>query len=124
MSSPRSAAAAGRRTPAGQKFLAQLASLPQPLSGTFALPDVDVSGPLNALTAQADLSAGDLISGRDAGRRADGEPELHGGAQARPAMSRRRRRTCWRRAFPSATASADVDYREPHRHRASVQGDQ
>ncbi len=51
------------RTPAGQKFLAGLAKLPQPLSGTFALPRVSVSGPVNALTASADLSADHLIFG-------------------------------------------------------------
>ena len=51
------------KTPAGQKFLAQLAKLPQPLSGTFALPSVSVSGPLSALTAQADLSADNLLLG-------------------------------------------------------------
>ncbi len=51
------------RTPAGQKFLAGLAKLPQPLSGTFALPHVSVSGPLSALTASADLSADNLLFG-------------------------------------------------------------
>lgn len=51
------------RTPAGQKLLAQIARLPQPISGSFALPRINVSGPLDALTAQADLSAGDLVLG-------------------------------------------------------------
>jgi len=51
------------QTPAGKRFLAQLAALPQPLSGTFALPSVRVSGPLNALTASADFSAADLLAG-------------------------------------------------------------
>ena len=51
------------QTPAGVKFLARLAALPQPLSGTFALPSVTVSGPLKALTASADLSAADLLIG-------------------------------------------------------------
>ncbi len=51
------------RTPAGQKFLAGLAKLPQPLSGTFALPRVSVSGPVSALTASADLSADNLVFG-------------------------------------------------------------
>ena len=63
------------RTPAGQKFLAGLARLPQPLSGTFALPRVSVSGPVNALTASADLSADHLIFGEStlAGLTADAE---------------------------------------------------
>jgi hypothetical protein len=51
------------QTPAGKNFLAHLAALPQPISGTFALPSVTVSGPLDALTAQADLSADDLLLG-------------------------------------------------------------
>lgn len=51
------------QTPAGKSFLAGLARLPQPLSGTFALPRVSVSGPLSALTASADLSADNLIVG-------------------------------------------------------------
>ena len=51
------------QTPAGVKFLARLAALPQPLSGTFALPSITVSGPLKALTASADLSAADLLIG-------------------------------------------------------------
>ena len=51
------------QTPAGKSFLAQLAKLPQPLSGTFALPRVSVSGPVSALAASADLSADDLIVG-------------------------------------------------------------
>ena len=51
------------QTPAGKTFLAQLAKLPQPLSGTFSLPSVSVSGPLNALTASADLTADNLIFG-------------------------------------------------------------
>ncbi len=51
------------QTEAGKKFLAQLAALPQPLSGTFALPSIHVSGPVNALTASADLSASDLLAG-------------------------------------------------------------
>lgn len=56
---------AGRfaRTPAGRKLLAQLANLPQPISGTFALPRVTVDGPLTALTARADLSAQTLTLG-------------------------------------------------------------
>ncbi len=51
------------QTPAGKSFLTSLAKLPQPLSGTFALPSVSVSGPLSALTASADLSANALIFG-------------------------------------------------------------
>jgi len=51
------------QTEVGKKFLAQLAALPQPLSGTFALPSIRVSGPVNALTASADLSASDLLAG-------------------------------------------------------------
>ncbi len=51
------------RTEAGQKFLTQLARLPQPISGTFALPRVEVSGPLKTLKAQADLNAGNLVLG-------------------------------------------------------------
>jgi len=51
------------QTPAGKSFLLNLAKLPQPLSGTFFLPSVSVSGPLTALTASADLSADHLIFG-------------------------------------------------------------
>lgn len=51
------------KTPAGQSFLASLAKLPQPLSGTFALPSITVSGPVSALTASADLSAASLVFG-------------------------------------------------------------
>lgn len=51
------------RTPAGRKLLAQLADLPQPISGTFALPRVTVDGPLDALTARAELSAQTLTVG-------------------------------------------------------------
>ena len=51
------------RTPAGQAFLARLAALPQPISGTFALPKIQVAGPLNALSAQADVHADNLILG-------------------------------------------------------------
>ena len=51
------------QTPAGKAFLISLAKLPQPLSGTFSLPSVSVSGPLTALTASADLSADNLIFG-------------------------------------------------------------
>ena len=51
------------QTPAGKSFLAGLAKLPQPLSGTFSLPSVSVSGPLSALTASADFSADNLIFG-------------------------------------------------------------
>ncbi len=51
------------KTPAGQSFLAQLAKLPQPLSGTFALPRLQVSGPVTALTAAADIHADNFIFG-------------------------------------------------------------
>ena len=51
------------QTDAGKNFLARLLALPQPLSGTFALPSVRVSGPINALTVSADLSASDLLAG-------------------------------------------------------------
>jgi hypothetical protein len=51
------------RTPSGTKFLSRLADLPQPISGTFALPHISVGGPLSALTAQVDMSAGDLTLG-------------------------------------------------------------
>ncbi len=51
------------KTPAGQAFQAQLARLPQPLSGTFSLPRVAVSGPLSALSASADLGADNLVFG-------------------------------------------------------------
>ena len=51
------------RTSAGRKFLARLADLPQPISGSFALPRVTVEGPLSALTARADLSAQALSLG-------------------------------------------------------------
>ena len=51
------------RTSAGRKLLARLADLPQPISGSFALPRVTVEGPLSALTARADLSAQALFVG-------------------------------------------------------------
>ena len=51
------------QTAAGKKLLAQIAALPQPLAGTFALPSVRVSGPLQALKASADFSADDLVLG-------------------------------------------------------------
>ena len=51
------------RTPAGRGLLARIANLPQPLSGTFALPHISLDGPLSALTAQADLSARALTFG-------------------------------------------------------------
>jgi len=51
------------RTSAGRGLLAQLAGLPQPISGTFALPRVSLDGPLSALTARADLSAKSLTLG-------------------------------------------------------------
>ena len=51
------------RTPAGRALLARLDSLPQPLSGTFALPSFSVSGPLDALSGRADLSAEGLVYG-------------------------------------------------------------
>jgi hypothetical protein len=51
------------QTPAGKKVSAQLAALPQPLSATFALPNIQVSGPVNALSASADLSVNSLLIG-------------------------------------------------------------
>ena len=51
------------QTPAGKAFLVRLAALPQPLSATFALPSVHVSGPLNALSVSADLSADTIQAG-------------------------------------------------------------
>ncbi len=51
------------QTPAGKKFSAQLLALPQPLSATFALPRIQVSGPVNALLASADLSVNSLLIG-------------------------------------------------------------
>jgi len=99
------------RTPAGRKFLAQLANLPQPLSGTFALPHVTVDGPLAALTARADLSAKALtvgetkVGGLTAG--------LVYTAGAQPSGSVTARATGLLAAgIPIGTASADVDYRD------------
>ncbi len=51
------------QTPSGKALLAKLATLPQPLSATFSLPRVSVSGPLSALTASADLSADSIVAG-------------------------------------------------------------
>ena len=51
------------KTPAGIKLLTQLANLPQPISGTFALPHLTVEGPLKALTARGELSANNLALG-------------------------------------------------------------
>jgi len=51
------------RTPAGRSLLARIARLPQPLSGTFALPRISLDGPLSSFTARADLSAKALTLG-------------------------------------------------------------
>jgi len=69
------------RTAAGKAFLARLAALPQPISGTFALPRVLVSGTLAAPQVRADLSAQSLVLGetRVAGLRAS--LDVRGGAR-------------------------------------------
>ena len=98
------------RTEAGQKFLAQLARLPQPTSGTFALPRVSLSGPLNHLKAEADLSAGDLrlgdtrVGGLTAslGYAAGAHPSGHVTAQAKDLLAA---------GVPIGEVTADADYR-------------
>lgn len=98
------------RTESGQKFLAQLARLPQPISGTFALPKVALSGPLNALKAEADLSAGNLrlgdtrIGGVTAtlGYAAGAEPAGHVTAQAKDLLAA---------GVPIGAMTTDADYR-------------
>jgi len=69
------------RTATGKAFLARLAALPQPISGTFALPRVVVSGTLAAPQVRADLSAQSLVLGetRVAGLRA--ALDVQGGAR-------------------------------------------
>ncbi|MGI4787211.1 MAG: DUF748 domain-containing protein [Janthinobacterium lividum] len=68
------------QTDEGKKFLVQLARLPQPLSGTFALPSVSVSGPLNDLTAKVEFSADDLIFGETKIAGLTARAEYKGGA--------------------------------------------
>ncbi len=95
---------------AGQAFLARLAGLPQPLSGTFALPKIALSGPLNALSAQADLSADNLTLGETsiaglslkASYAAAGKPSGHLTASAHDIEAA---------GVPIGMATADVDYK-------------
>ena len=99
------------RTPVGRKFLAQLAGLPQPISGTFALPRVTVDGPLTALTARADLSARALTVGET--KVAGLTASLAYTAGPQPAGSVTAAATDLLAAgIPVGAASADVDYRD------------
>lgn len=110
------------RTPAGRKFLAQLAGLPQPISGTFALPHVTVAGPLDALTARADLSAQALTLGETKVGGLTASLAYTAGAQ--PSGSVTADATNLLAAgVPVGAASASVDYRDRtvtvHRIRAT-----
>lgn len=61
------------RSEAGKQFLTKLAALPQPVAGTFALPQISVSGPLAAPRVRVGLIASGLLLGetRLAGLTAD-----------------------------------------------------
>ena len=99
------------RTPAGRTLLARLDSLPQPLSGTFALPSFTVSGPLDALSARADLAADGLVYGETkvGGLTANvnyvggAKPSGHVAAQASNVLVG---------GIPITTATADADYKD------------
>ena len=98
------------RSAAGQKFLAQLANLPQPIAGTFALPRLEVSGPLQALQVEANLSAGNLLFGEakvggltaNLGYEAGKQPSGHVSAEAKDLLAA---------GVPIGALTADADYR-------------
>jgi len=98
------------QTPAGRAFLARLAGLPQPVGGTFALPTFTLSGPLHALSAQADLSADNLILGdmhvtglnMSLAYAAGAKPSGHLTASAHDLLAA---------GVPIGAATADVDYK-------------
>ena len=97
------------RTVVGQAFLARLAGLPQPINGVFALPKIALSGPLNALSAQADLSANTLTLGETT--IADLSASLVYGAGVKPSghlsASARDLRAG---GVPIGTATTDINY--------------
>ena len=95
---------------AGLSFLQRLADLPQPISGTFALPKIALSGPLNALSAQVDLTAENLTLGEthvtglslSAAYAAANKPSGHLTASAHEIIAQ---------GVPIGTATADVDFK-------------
>lgn len=99
------------RTPAGRKFLAQLAGLPQPIAGTFALPRVTLNGPLTALTARADLSAQTLTLGETKVSGLTASLAYTAGARPSGAVTAGATNLLLG-GVPIGAASADVDYRD------------
>jgi len=99
------------RTPAGRTFLTHLADLPQPISGTFALPRVTVDGPLDALRARAALSAQTLTLGETKVGGLTASLAYTGGT--RPSGSVTASATSLLAAgVPIGAATADVDYHD------------
>ena len=99
------------KTPAGRNLLARLADLPQPISGTFALPRVALDGPFSALTARADLSASSLSLGETKVAGLTAALAYTGGT--RPSGSVKAAATDLLAAgVPIGAASADVDYHD------------
>ncbi len=110
------------QTPAGRALLAQIANLPQPISGTLALPRVTVDGPPDALTARAELSAQTLTLGET---KVGGlTASLAYTSGARPSGSLTASATSLLAAgVPIGAVTADADYRDRivtlHRLRAT-----
>lgn len=110
------------QTPPGQKLLAQIGKLPLPISGSFALPKLTLSGPFSALSAQADLSASGLILGEthvgaltaSLAYAAGAQPSGHVTALAQNVLAA---------GVPIGEVSADADYHDRtfalHRLRAT-----
>ena len=99
------------RTPAGTKFLSQLADLPQPISGTFALPHISLEGPLSALTAQVDMNAGDLTLGETKVGGLSAHIRYTAGKNPSGAVTADAQKLL-AAGVPIGAASADADYRD------------
>ena len=97
------------KTPAGIKFLSQLADLPQPISGTFALPHITVAGPLDALTAQVGLSAKSLVLGETKVEGLTAEMNYSAGRDPSGKITADAQNLL-AAGVPIGAASADVDY--------------
>ena len=98
------------RTDTGKKFLAQLARLPQPISGTFAFPRVTVQGPLTSLKAQAELRGGDLTLGDTTVAGLAASLAYTAGAQPQGTLTATAQ-NLRAAGVPIGVATADVDYR-------------
>ena len=98
------------RTPAGRDLLARLDRLPQPLSGTFALPSFEVSGPLDALAAQAELTASDLVVGETRVGGLSAKGDYTGGKNPSGQVSAQAQNVLVG-GVPIGTATADADFR-------------